>query len=146
MRESSQAIKYSRMLRLATPLHVGAPGQVRLACLPPAALAAILATLELIPLTDRAITDRVHLLAELAIGRQRGQAVSEGARAPWTSAVAAPLWDWSGKLIATVRVLGPSQRLSSESLPGLSQQVALELSAALGSRPQRPPYLPAACP
>ena len=137
--ESSQEIKYSQTLGLATPLHVGAPGKVLLAFLPPAELEAILATLPLTPLTARTITDRTQLLEELAIVRQRGYAVSEGERARWTSAVAAPIWDWSGKLIATLSVLGPSQRLTIEVLPGLSQQVqqvALEISAALGYRPQ----------
>jgi DNA-binding IclR family transcriptional regulator len=139
--ESSQEIKYSQTLGLATPLHVGAPGKVLLAFLPPEELEVILATLPLIPLTARTITDRAHLLKELAIVRQRGYAVSEGERSPWTSAVAAPIWDWSGKLIATLSVLGPSQRLTSEILPGLSQQVqqvALDLSAALGYRAQSP--------
>jgi DNA-binding IclR family transcriptional regulator len=54
--------------------------------------------------------------------------------------VAAPIWEWSGKLIATLSVLGPAQRLTSEVLPALGQQVqqvALEISAALGYRPSR---------
>ena len=70
--------------------------------------------------------------------RQRGYAVSEGERTPWTSAVAAPIWDWSGKLIAVLSVLGPSQRLTSKVLPALGQrvqQVALEVSGALGYSP-----------
>jgi DNA-binding IclR family transcriptional regulator len=146
-RESSQAIKYSQTLGLATPLHVGAPGKVLLAFLPPTELEAILATLPLTPLTARTITDRAQLLEELAAVRQRGYAVSEGERSAWTSAVAAPIWDWSGKLIATLSVLGPSQRLTSESLPGLGQQVqqvALEISAALGYHPQGPTHPPTA--
>jgi len=102
-------------------------------------LEAILATLPLTALTARTITDRAQLLEELAIVRQRGYAVSEGERSLWTSAVAAPVWDWSGKLIATISVLGPSQRLTSEVLPALGQQVqqvALEISTALGYCPQ----------
>jgi DNA-binding IclR family transcriptional regulator len=137
--ESNQEIKYSQTLGLATPLHVGAPGKVLLAFLPPAELEVILETLTLTPLTPRTITDRSQLLEELAAVRQCGYALSEGERSPWTSAVAAPIWDWSNKLIATLSVLGPSQRLSSEVLPTLGQQVqqaALELSAALGYHPQ----------
>jgi DNA-binding IclR family transcriptional regulator len=141
--ESHQEIKYSQTLGLATPLHVGAPGKVLLAFLPPTELEAILATLPLTALTPRTITDRTQLLEELHTVRQQGYAVSEGERSPWTSAVAAPIWDWSGKLIATLSVLGPSQRLTSAALPGLGQQVqqvALEIAAALGYRPTRTPH------
>ena len=145
--ESDQEIKYSQTLGLATPLHVGAPGKVLLAFLSPAELEAILATLPLTALTARTITDRVQLLEELTVVRQRGYAMSEGERSPWTSAVAAPIWDWSGKLIATLSVLGPSQRLTRETLPALGQQVqqvALEISTALGYRPQGPMHPTAA--
>jgi len=137
--ESGQEIKYSQTVGLTAPLHVGAPGKVLLAFLPPAELEALLAIVPLTAVTPYTITDREQLLEELAIVRQRGYAVSVGERSPWASAAAAPIWDWSGKIIAALSVLGPSHRLTSEALPALGQQVqqvALEVSRACGySRP-----------
>jgi len=133
--ESGQEIKYSQTVGLTAPLHVGAPGKVLLAFLPPAELEAILATLPLTAVTSHTITDREQLLEELATVRQRGYAVSVGERSPWASAAAAPIWDWSGKPIAALSVLGPSHRLISEVLPALGQQVqqvALEVSRVCG--------------
>jgi len=136
--ESGQEIKYSQTVGLTAPLHVGAPGKVLLASLPPAELEALLATLPLTPVTSHTIMDREQLLEELATVRQRGYAVSVGERSPWASAAAAPIWDWSGKPIAALSVLGPSHRLTSEVLPALGQQVqqvALEVSRACGYSP-----------
>jgi IclR family acetate operon transcriptional repressor len=141
--ESGQEIKYSQTVGLTAPLHVGAPGKVLLAFLPPAELEALLAIVPLTAVTPHTITDREQLLEELAIVRQRGYAVSVGERSPWASAAAAPIWDWSGKSIAALSVLGPSHRLTSEVLPTLGQQVqqvALEVSRACGySRPLASP-------
>jgi IclR family acetate operon transcriptional repressor len=141
--ESGQEIKYSQTVGLTAPLHVGAPGKVLLAFLPPAELEALLAIVPLTAVTPHTITDREQLLEELAIVRQRGYAVSVGERSPWASAAAAPIWDWSGKTIAALSVLGPSHRLTSEVLPALGQQVqqvALEVSRACGySRPLTSP-------
>src|SRR5262249_24989003 len=136
--ESGQEIKYSQAVGLTAPLHVGAPGKVLLAFLPPAELEALLAILPLTAVTSHTITDREQLLEELASVRQRGYAVSVGERSPWASAAAAPIWDWSGKPIAALSVLGPSQRLTSEVLLALGQQVqevALDVSKAFGYRP-----------
>src|SRR5215510_2825095 len=121
--ESGQDIKYSQAAGLAAPLHVGAPGKAFLAYLPPPELEAILATLPLVAITPNTLTDRAQLLEELATVRQHGYAVSVGERSLWASAAAAPIWDWSGKPIAAVSVLGPSQRLTSEVLLTLGQQV-----------------------
>jgi IclR family acetate operon transcriptional repressor len=136
--ESGQDIKYSQTVGLTAPLHVGAPGKALLAFLPPAELEALLATMSLTAVTSRTITDRAQLLEELAAVRQRGYATSVGERSPWASAAAAPIWDWSGKPIAALSVLGPSHRLTSEVLSSLGQQVqqvALEISRACGYMP-----------
>jgi len=70
--------------------------------------------------------------------QQDGYAVSVGERSLWASAAAAPIWDWSGKPIAAISVLGPSHRLTREVLPALGEQVkqvALEISIAFGYSP-----------
>ena len=140
--ESAQEIKYAQTVGLAAPLHVGAPGKVLLAFLPPGELEALLATLPLTAVTPNTLTDREQLLEELATVRQHGYAVSVGERALGASAAAALIRDGGGKPLAALSVLGPSLRLTSAVLPALGQQVqqvALEISAALGYRPPRVP-------
>jgi DNA-binding IclR family transcriptional regulator len=133
--ESSQDIKYAQTVGLTAPLHVGAPGKVLLAFLPPTELETLLAELPLTAITPSTLSDPERLRTELAITQMRGYAMSMGERSPGASAVAAPIWDWSNRPVAAVGVLGPTQRLTFEKLQELGpqvMQVAQEISAALG--------------
>jgi len=136
--ESEQNIKYSQTVGLTAPLHVGAPGKVLLAFLPEAELNTLLEELPLTAITPSTLTDPERLRTELWMVKTRGFAISIGERSPGASAVAAPIWDWSGRPVAAVSVLGPAQRLTYEKLQELGpdvMQVAQEISAALGYVP-----------
>lgn len=136
--ESEHHIKYSQTVGVTAPLHVGAPGKVLLAFLPPAELDTLLAGLPLSAMTPSTLTDPERLRTELSVVQRRGFAISIGERSPGASAVAAPIWDWSGRPIAAVSVLGPVQRLTYEKLQALGPlvvQVAQEMSTALGYVP-----------
>ena len=133
--ESDQNIKYSQTVGLTAPLHVGAPGKALLAFLPESELSALLDELPLTAMTPSTLSDPERLRTELSIVYMRGFAISMGERSPGASAVAAPVWDGSGRPVAAVSVLGPSQRLTYEKLQVLGpevMQVAQEISAALG--------------
>ena len=136
--ESSQHIKYAQTVGLTAPLHVGAPGKALLAFLPQAELDNLLMELPLTAMTPSTLSDPERLRTELAITHMRGYAISMGERSPGASAVAAPIWDWSSRPIAAIGVLGPSQRLTLETLQELGphvRQVAQEVSTALGYAP-----------
>lgn len=136
--ESGQDIKYSHTVGLTAPLHVGAPGKALLAFLPNEELESLLHELSLIAITPETLTDPEQLRAELHATRKRGYAVSSGERSSGASAVAAPIRDWSGKTVAALGVLGPSQRLTRGVLKALGQnvmQVAQEISITLGYHP-----------
>jgi DNA-binding IclR family transcriptional regulator len=137
--ESGQDIKYSHTVGLTAPLHVGAPGKALLAFLPEKELAALLTELPLTAITPHTVTDCEQLKAELVATRKRGYAVSSGERSPGASAVAAPIRDRSGRTIAAIGVLGPSQRLTRGVLKELGHQVmqvAQQISAEFGYRPE----------
>jgi IclR family KDG regulon transcriptional repressor len=139
--ESGQDIKYSHAVGLTAPLHVGAPGKALLAFLPPEERETLLQTLPLTAVTPKTLTDPAQLRAELERTRQRGYAVSSEERSRGASAVAAPIRDWRGKVIAAIGVLGPSQRLTPgvlEELGSRVMQVAQQISTALGYRPEPP--------
>jgi IclR family KDG regulon transcriptional repressor len=133
--QSDQEVKYSQTFGLTAPLQVGAPGKALLAFMPADELERALATLEFTPLTPDTIVDREALQAELGETRSRGYAISVGERSPWAAAVAAPIRDRSGHIVAAVSVLGPSHRLTVKVLKALGTQVmnaAQEISTALG--------------
>ena len=137
--ESEHNIKYSQTVGVTAPLHVGAPGKALLAFLAPTELNTLLAELPLTAITPSTLTDPERLRTELSVVQMRGFAISIGERSPGASAVAAPIWDWSGRPIAAISVLGPVQRLTYEKLQELGPlviQVAQEMSAALGYVPE----------
>lgn len=136
---SGQDIKYSHTVGLTAPLHVGAPGKALLAFLPETDLQPLLHELSLCAITANTLTDAEQLRLELLATRKRGYAISHGERSAGASAVAAPVRDWSGKIVAALGVLGPSQRFTRGVLNTLGRQtmqVSQEISSALGYRPQ----------
>lgn len=60
--------------------------------------------------TDRTVTDRARLEAELADVRRQGYARAEGEREPDLNAIAAPVFGADGALVAILGVQGPSAR------------------------------------
>jgi IclR family acetate operon transcriptional repressor len=85
--------------------------------------------------TEKTITDPIRLQEELKRVRQQGYAVAQEELEVGLSAVAAPIWNHEGEVIAAVSVSGPSFRLSLEKIPELAEltkQTADEISHQLG--------------
>ncbi len=122
------------MARLGRPsiAHATAVGKVMLAfgggLLP--------AERDLHPLTDRTITDRADLAAEIRAVRDRGYATVFGERDVDVNAIAAPVLDRAGTLVAILGLQGPAARLDDPVvlLPALQHGVAT-LTRALGGHP-----------
>lgn len=92
---------------------------------------------ELEAFTDRTIVDPERLRQEVERVRQRGWAVAVGEREPDLSAVAAPVLDGRGELVAIVGVQGPAARLAGDRLQaaaGLVARAARSVSDALSGR------------
>jgi len=114
--------------------HATAAGKVLLASLPddllPEALPAHLRAF-----TQATITDRARFLQELAAVRQQGYGLALEELEEGLNAVAAPIYDHSGQVVAAVSAAGPAYRVTPEMLPHLSDrlvQVAGEISQLLG--------------
>lgn len=101
-------------------LHVSAAGKVFLAHASPGDLE-LPERLE--RLTDRTITRRSDLDAELAEVRRLGWSRSVGEQEDGLTAVAAPVHELGGGVVAAVGVSGPSFRLEADALPGVAAQV-----------------------
>jgi DNA-binding IclR family transcriptional regulator len=117
-----------------TPLHCAANGKALLAFQPQPAIERVLAG-PLPRFTDRTITDPTRLRAELDEVRRRGYAVALGEIEEGLNAVAAPVRDAGGQVVAAVSVSGPAYRVLAKQvaeLGALTVQAADKISARLG--------------
>ena len=122
-----------------TPLHCTSSGKVLLAHLDSAQRADLLAHAGMPALTPRTETAPQRLDEQLARVREVGYATAVEEYETGLNAVAAPVFDRSGQVIAAVSVSGPSYRLDE---PRIRQLVApllagtAEISRRMGHRPQ----------
>ncbi len=119
------------------PAHCTAIGKVLLAHLPPHDLAAYLAQTRLEAMTPKTITSPARLEAELERVRTRGHAVDDEEFARGIRCVAAPVRNFTGRVVAAVGVSGPIWRLSLARVARLTEVVrgsARRLSEQLGYR------------
>ena len=117
-----------------TPLHATSSGKVLLAHAPEAVRKEVLSR-ELPRFTAATITDPEVLQERLELVREQGWASTVEEYEVGLNAVAAPVRDASGDVIAAVSVSGPSFRMHADSFPILSGRVvaaAEELSRRLG--------------
>ena len=119
------------------PIHAVSTGQALLAFMPPEKAEALLP--DMLPsVTARTITDRAALLAELAAVRARGYSVADESLEVGLVAIAAPVYNHDGAVVAAVSIAGPKVRVTPECLPAVAARVvraAERVSAQLGYRP-----------
>lgn len=123
-----EAVESRRSLRLSfeighpLPLHAGASMKILLAYLDEATFRAVVQA-GLTRYTQATITDPERLRAHMTEIRRQGWAFSDGEVDEWARAVAAPVRNSRGVVVAGLSLAGPSQRLADEHLPGLVAQV-----------------------
>jgi IclR family acetate operon transcriptional repressor len=116
----------------SAPLHCIASGKVLMATLAEREVARVVRR-GLPRYTDRTIIELEPLLEELARVRRRGYATAIGEYEAGLNAVAAPVRDARGQVIAAVDVWGPAFRLTPRRIPELANQVR-EAAAAISRR------------
>jgi DNA-binding IclR family transcriptional regulator len=115
------------------PLHATSDGKVLLAYLPPAEIAEHLEPLQ--RFTDHTITTGSGLAAALAEVRQHGYATAVEELEAGLTAVAAPVRNAEGRVVASISASGPSFRIPVGRIPALAGSVrraAAEISRRLG--------------
>ncbi len=119
------------------PPNATALGKVLLAAMTPAQLERFLDKCELARFTPKTIVEHDALLAELDQVRRSGIAFDDGEFHAELRCVAAPVYDFLGRVAGAIGVSGPLWRLSLQTLhemSGLVRQAAAEFSADLGYR------------
>lgn len=117
------------------PLHVTSAGKVFLTWLPPEQLEEVLSD-GLQRYTEHTVVDPSELRAQLADVRRRGYASTHDEYEIGLAAVAAPIRDADGEVVATVSVSGPTFRLTPTAVPDMAVHVmaaAAEISERNGS-------------
>jgi DNA-binding IclR family transcriptional regulator len=118
------------------PLHAASTGLAVLAFLPEELTAELLPP-TLRPVTSHTTTSRVALRHELAEIRERGYSIADETLEVGLIALAAPVYNHDGQVVATVSVAGPKVRLTPDCVPTIGAQVvatAERVSARLGYR------------
>jgi DNA-binding IclR family transcriptional regulator len=121
--EGPQVLRVAPRLGVLIPAHCISMGKALLAALPVARLEALYPTEDLPGLTERSVSRKSALLAELKRIRRRGYAQSSGESESGVASIAMAVVDAAGSPRAAVSVAAPAGRLTSESvaawLPGL---------------------------
>ncbi len=119
------------------PLHCSASGKVLLASLPEREVMRLVRR-GLQQCTDRTLTRLEPLLEELVRVRRRGFATAFGEFEPTMNAVATPVHDARGAVVAAVDIWGPTFRVAPARVPELVQharETAAAISVRLGGTP-----------
>ena len=133
--ESQKAIRMASSIGRRLPAHASAIGKVLLAALPPAELVNLLGTRPLERLTEHTIVDPAQLMEELESTERRGYALDNEESSPEVCCVAAPIRDFTSRVIAAMSVSMPTSRLTAarrEEHVILLVDATARLSARLG--------------
>ncbi|MGZ6505459.1 MAG: IclR family transcriptional regulator [Tumebacillaceae bacterium] len=125
---------YTRIGRRA-PLYAGACPRILLAYLPGEKREQYLNDTKLMPIASGTITDTDELERQLNASRRDGYSVSHHELEDGTSAVAAPIFDFKGQVVAGLSIAGPVSRFQDGDLPDLIGKVrtfAQDISYKLG--------------
>lgn len=122
------------------PFHCTASGKMYLSSLKRSTVQAVLTASPLQAHTDKTMTDPEQLTAELKLTRQRGYSTDDEEFMTGMAALAVPIPDPQGRLMATLSVHAPVQRLSLEDVVGFLeplQAAAKKLSDLYGEEADR---------
>lgn len=136
--ESRQAIRMKSVLGARVPAHCSADGKVLLAYQTNEMIESI-AVGGLAALTPKTIIDVGQLMADLAQVRARGYAVDDEETEVGLRAIAAPIRDHTGEVVAAISVAGPIQRMTKKVVLSHAPKVvaaAEAISARLGHSPR----------
>ena len=136
-----QPFKFPGFLGQTSPLHCTAAGKIALAFMDEQERERVIGDRGLSRYTKNTITSKKALLSELKKIRERGYSISNAEHDELIRAVACPVRDHSGKVIAALSVLDVVTRMKPERALHVVEPVkkmAAEISRQLGYLPNNP--------
>ncbi len=131
---SPQPIRYVGWIGRRTPIHCTAAGKVLLAGMKITSVETFLAR-PLVPYTDKTIVDRSTLQSSLAQIRSQGFAIVHEEFEEGFSAIAAPVCDHTGQVVAAISVSGPTYRMGDGVIENYIEpllKISGQISAGMG--------------
>jgi DNA-binding IclR family transcriptional regulator len=128
--EGPERLRVASRVGESRPANCTATGKILLAWLPPERLDLMYPETGLPALTSRSITAKAELLAALEDVRRRGFATNVGESIEALSAVAVPIRDPAGTVVAALAVSAPSSRLGQDRIESVAE-AALRTAAAV---------------
>jgi IclR family transcriptional regulator, acetate operon repressor len=119
------------------PVHASSTGLVALAFMPEDDARALLPA-TLLSVTRHTFTNRADLWRELEVTRRRGYSIGDETLEVGLVAIAAPVFNHDGQVMAAISIAGPKLRITPKCVPAIGEQVraaANSVSARLGYRP-----------
>lgn len=131
---SPKSIHHAGRLGRRTPLHCTSTGKVFLAFLSPEEQDALI-SVTMLPCTENSIVDKHVLEQELDRVRKQDYAIAHEEYEEGLSAIAAPIRDHTGDVIATISISGPSYRMEPNQIAKFIsplKETAQDISTRLG--------------
>ncbi len=139
MVETTHSVRIVPKLGQRVPAYCTAVGKAQLAYESHDEIERIIEKLGFTQLTPNTITDKQQLMEHLAEVTRNGYATDNEELEMEVKCVAAPIRDYTGKVVAGICVSGPIQRMTQplveSELIGMIKQAALEISERLGYSP-----------
>jgi DNA-binding IclR family transcriptional regulator len=124
--ESPETVRIVARVGRRIPLYAGSAGKVFLAFMPESRRESILLSLEMIPMTERTITNLDELRRNLQQIREQGYATSNGEWIIDAAGTAAPIFDAHGLVVAAISISGPIQRFNKQKMKEMAQLLLRE--------------------
>lgn len=130
--QGSHALTISAAIGQRLPAHCTASGKLFLAHLSPEELEAFLSN-SLHTYTEKTITSPDELRLQLENIRQRGYSIDDEETEDGIRAIAAPIWNREGAILAAMSIPGPTKRISQDLIPDLAKSL-LEATKEISHR------------
>lgn len=121
--ESSKRLRTYSVIGIRGPLYCTAVGKAILAYLPPAERRSLVERMQFETFTPNTIVSRESLESDLHAISARGYSIDDEEHEPGVRCVGAPIFDARGRVVASISVSGPTQRVTREAVPGLAERV-----------------------
>ena len=132
--EGSKSIRVASQVGKRNPLHCTGVGKALMAYLPDEEIDRIIAEKGLKRYTSKTITAKTKLKKHLQLIKERGYTIDDGEHEDGVRCFAAPIRNYTGKVIASISMAGPDNRLreKDKELSDLTKKTAAQISERLG--------------
>jgi DNA-binding IclR family transcriptional regulator len=137
--ESTKRLRTYSVIGVRAPLHCTSVGKAILAFLPKEEIEKIILKKGLQKFTENTIVNTEKLLKELEGIRKRGYAVDNMEHEEHVRCIGAPVFNYEGRVFASISVSGPSQRVTFDKMPVVAKMVmsaTREVSRRMGYNPE----------